>query len=145
VRTWNFILPPPRPRRRPRSPTAERATAAAAAAAAAAKRAQADPRGGLKGVSPSLLHALDVDPRSIMRRRSSLVVDDLPPEVRAAVRHRLEDASVVSEDDELEPNGVHRGGAEEEKKAPGSPVAAAKKPAQFKEPDPNSLLDSFGF
>jgi hypothetical protein len=96
-------------------------------------------------VSPSLLHALDVDPRSIMRRRSSLVVDDLPPEVRAAVAAHLESSSVIGEDDGhavAEANGVH---AAQDKKAPESPVDARRKPTQFQEPDPNSLLDAFGF
>ncbi|HEY2592910.1 MAG TPA: hypothetical protein VGK33_03300 [Chloroflexota bacterium] len=96
-------------------------------------------------MSPSLLHAFDVDPRSIMRRRSSLAVDDLPPEVRAAVAAHLESSSVISEDDAhavAEPNGVH---VAEERKAPESPVEARKKPTQFQEPDPNSLLDAFGF
>jgi hypothetical protein len=119
VRTWNFILPPPQPpaqRGAPASPT--------------------DARAGLKGVSPSLLHAFDVDPRSIMRRRSSLVVDDLPPEMRAALQHRLEDSSVISEDEgHAEPNGVNVGALAEEKRMP----------TQFQEPDPNSLLDAFGF
>jgi hypothetical protein len=84
-----------------------------------------------------------------MRRRSSLVVDDLPPEIRAA-HARLEDHStaVISEEEDgaIGPNGVNGGGgAAEEKKAPESPVEAKKKPTQFQEPTANSLLDSFGF
>jgi hypothetical protein len=148
VRTWNFILPPPQPPR-PRAPST---------AASLAEQMKSG-GGGLRGVSPSLLRALDEDPRSIMRRRSSLVVDDLPPEARAALRHRLED-SIVTEDGEREedegedeegeePNGVRRGGAVGGVDAPKSPVAAAKKPPpaapQYQEPDADSLLDSFGF
>lgn len=82
----------------------------------------------------------EFDPRKLLRRRSSLVVADLPSPT--ATRHTLENS--ISEDAE----------ANEGKEAPEQRAQNAAKPAgegkkrqptQFSEPDASSLLDSFGF
>lgn len=68
-----------------------------------------------------------VDPRQMLRRRSSLVVADLP----------LSPSKVPSE---MRSGGAGAGG--------GTAAAAAGKkppPSVFEEPSSNSLLDSFGF
>jgi rabconnectin-3a len=93
-----------------------------------------------------LLQAFDIDPRRILRRRSSLVVDDLPADFK---RHSLADDAGITEEPETT-NGVNGKSKETEKKQqnekmPLSPTAEKKKPTQFEEPDANSLLDSFGF
>jgi hypothetical protein len=95
---------------------------------------------------PSALDGFDINPRRLLRRRSSLVVADLP--LSQSIEHHkkstfTDGSSIVEETGEAdgvaETNGLHNGdGAEEKKK---------KKPAptQFVEPSANSLLDSFGF
>ncbi len=93
--------------------------------------------------SPQLV-AFDPDPRRLLRRRSSLVVDDLTVDFK---RHSLTDEPSIVEDEETERfhlNGEkptrkdkkNRGEEKEKKKPP---------PTMFHEPDANSLLDSFGF
>ena len=62
--------------------------------------------------------------RSMVRRRSSLVVEDLPEQLRE-MRERKEG------------EGRRSRSPEEKKKK--------KKPTQFVEPEASSLLDSFGF
>jgi hypothetical protein len=88
-----------------------------------------------------MLSAFDVDPRLVLRRRSSLVVDDLPPDFK---RHSITDEPSISE--EVESNGVngHDKQADEKRKQP-KQEEKKKKPTQFQEPDANSLLDAFGF
>ena len=72
------------------------------------------PRGGaLPGLGG------EIDPLKLLRRRSSLVVADLPPPMVPAL-----------------------GNASGEQKHGGRPQAT---PTVFEEPDANSLLDSFGF
>jgi hypothetical protein len=84
----------------------------------------------------------------LLRRRSSLVVDDLALDF---MRHSLTDEPSIVEDKEAE---ALNGG--EEKKSNGTKAPESKKkpspdekkkapPTMFHEPDANSLLDSFGF
>jgi hypothetical protein len=75
----------------------------------------------------------------VLRRRSSLVIDDLPAD--DIHKHMQHEEPSISE--EMETNGVNGTDKpdgdldkKEEKKPP---------PTQFKEPDANSLLDAFGF
>lgn len=127
VRTWEFLTPPSPP------PPASN------------KRSQAvgSPRNiPLRSPhsfeAPSALDGFDIDPRKILRRRSSLVVADLP-----ATGHRRTSFGHDSAIQEEEKNGVDGSDGtngfktEQKKKRP--------PPTQFKEPDANSLLDSFGF
>ncbi|KAF2674851.1 WD repeat protein-like protein [Microthyrium microscopicum] len=87
-----------------------------------------------------MLSAFDMDPRLVLRRRSSLVVDDLPQELK---RHSITDEPTI--DEEVESNGMngHDKKSTEKEKAPKQ--EEKKKPTQFQEPDANSLLDAFGF
>lgn len=80
------------------------------------------------------------DPRKLLRRRSSLVVADLPqPEkLRTNGLESIEadtEANSNEENSEAEPAGTSNNHTKDEE----------KKPASFREPDPNSLLDAFGF
>ncbi|KAF2091359.1 hypothetical protein K490DRAFT_31122 [Saccharata proteae CBS 121410] len=90
----------------------------------------------------------DLDPRKLLRRRSSLVVQDLPDGGQVpsmldgfgdlslgGAGSGIEDG-VANGNGNGDANGVKKIGEEEKKKPP---------PTQFKEPDANSLLDSFGF
>jgi hypothetical protein len=88
--------------------------------------------GGIDALGPGF------DPRTLLRRRSSLVVADLPSHPH--VRNLLQQAE----------GGVEESGSEEEddsslrnervKEAPKKQAAT-----QFREPDASSLLDSFGY
>lgn len=99
---------------------------------------------GFTGRQPPspMLTAFDVDPRQLLRRRSSLVVDDLVPDFK---RHSLTDGPAISE--EGESNGVngHSKPKDDDKTRKLSKEEEKKKPTQFQEPDANSLLDAFGF
>lgn len=77
----------------------------------------------------SSLASLDFDPRKLLRRRSSLVVADLPPVERDRMRNLLHDMDGVKEET-----------GNEEKKPEKKEL-----PTVFKEPEANSLLDAFGF
>lgn len=89
----------------------------------------------------------DFDPRKLLRRRSSLVIADLPTREHVAnslavSKDTLEEASSEEEyeqkdEKEKAPGGKPDEGKPEEKKKP--------LPTQFNEPDANSLLDAFGF
>ena len=70
--------------------------------------------------------SVNLDPRKLLRRRSSLVVDD--------IQHALE-GSDVSQGQGTKSDGPHKA-TEGAKKPP---------PTVFEEPTANSLLDSFGF
>ena len=87
----------------------------------------------------------DFDPRKLLRRRSSLVVADLPTRehlTQALKSSRIEESESEEGSDEEDAKQktadgkMDNGGKEEKKKPP---------PTQFKEPDANSLLDAFGF
>lgn len=106
----------------------------------------------------------DIDPRKLLRRRSSLVVQDLPHRP-LAVRSALDgfvdgdegerDGEVVVDGEEKR-NGVNRSGGRGKENGGGGGFGVdgageveqqqkKKPPTQFHEPDANSLLDSFGF
>lgn len=83
----------------------------------------------------------DFDPRKLLRRRSSLVVADLPTREHlsnalAAEKGSLAEASSESEEEKEKAEKK----TEEKKTEPKKPP-----PTQFQEPDSNSLLDAFGF
>lgn len=145
VRSWEFLLtPPPKivPGRPPLSPSMPRHSF--------------QPNGPNQGSSD-----FDFDPRKLLRRRSSLVVADLP--TREHVKNLLaqEDGAVVEEksedeEDEKDEDGDKEDGSDaeeeeeeeeesEEEEEPAKPAPKKPPPTQFQEPDANSLLDAFGF
>ncbi|KAJ8115517.1 hypothetical protein OPT61_g2840 [Boeremia exigua] len=98
----------------------------------------------------------DFDPRKLLRRRSSLVVADLP--TREHIKNVLarDDGPVAEEgsDEEGDDDGGdgEESGEEEdedeeesEEEEPVKPAPKKPPPTQFHEPDANSLLDAFGF
>jgi hypothetical protein len=99
---------------------------------------------------PSALQGFDIDPRKILRRRSSLVVADLPP-----IQHKRPSlldaysAEGIMEEGKAAVNGAVNGTSDEENRLTDEEKKAREKkkppPTQFQEPDANSLLDSFGF
>lgn len=123
VKTWEFLIPPSHP---PSSTTASSRVAEGGPVRS--------PSYHLQG-APSALDGYDIDPRKVLRRRSSLVVADLPvlTHVNGDGHEKAIDES-GDESDEEERDGKEEGVAK--RKPP---------PTQFKEPDANSLLDSFGF
>lgn len=130
VKTWEFLLPPPlkvTPGRPPLSPMMARESFHA------------------NGPNQSALD-FDFDPRKLLRRRSSLVVADLP--TREHIKNDLAESKGTldeaeheeSDEDEVEANDD---GAEKEENK-GEPKKKPP-PTQFQEPDASSLLDAFGF
>jgi hypothetical protein len=142
VKSWEFLLsPPPKtiPGRPPLSPLMPRSSFQA--------------NGPNQGASD-----FEFDPRKLLRRRSSLVVADLP--TRESVRNEVQHDGAVAEDEEEneedeeeeEEDGEEEGSEEEdeeeeesEEEGPAKPVPKKPPPTQFQEPDANSLLDAFGF
>lgn len=127
VKTWEFLLPPPAstktmPGRPPLSPMM--------------------PRESFHANGPNQAGTdFDFDPRKLLRRRSSLVVADLPLREHikndlAESKGTLREADSGEEDDEGNAGEEKKAKPEEKKKPP---------PTQFNEPDANSLLDAFGF
>lgn len=105
---------------------------------------------GLKSPT-SPVATYDIDPRKLLKRRSSLVVADLPAEERGvpSALDGFMDGSAV-ETNEAKANGDKKEDKGEDDKDQvkenGSPTDKKKPPpTQFQEPDANSLLDSFGF
>ena len=133
VRSWEFLLtPPPKaiPGRPPLSPSL--------------------PRSSFQANGPNQAsNEFAFDPRKLLRRRSSLVVADLP--VRETVRSALEEYDGTVEEDEED--GEEEGEESEEEEQEESdeeeeqhkPAPKKPPPTQFQEPDANSLLDAFGF
>jgi hypothetical protein len=138
VRTWEFLIPPPQ------------------------KFVLSHPVFSTKDDAAHQVEGAleaDFDPRKMLRRRSSLVVADLP--VRELVSNTLaaQDGTVEEESEDEEDDsheGKPKGKKEEEKEkldeekngAKASDEVKKKKkppPTQFNEPDANSLLDAFGF
>jgi hypothetical protein len=133
VKTWEFLLPPPAKQAPLHSPLIQRSSF------------------GANG---------EFDPRNLLRRRSSLVVDDLPvreyqgvhnefAEGRGTVEEEVsEEGSEEGGDDEGEEGEVNAEkdkGDNREKRKEEEPKKKPPPPTQFKEPDANSLLDAFGF
>lgn len=127
VRSWEFLAMPSAPAPQPLSPLPDRSKF---------------PSHSLGGQAPpsNILDSMDIDPRKMLRRRSSLVVADLPSptDVRRALQQAGPDEQ--GEDAEKGEKDGNKGQAEEKKEEKKKPP-----PTQFKEPDANSLLDSFGF
>jgi hypothetical protein len=94
---------------------------------------------------PSALQGFEIDPRKVLRRRSSLVVADLPlNEFKRLSVSGHEDPDIKEEEEEGETNGdeVKMNGFGEKKDSKKKEKPA---PTQFTEPDASSLLDAFGF
>ncbi|KAF2136963.1 uncharacterized protein K452DRAFT_322103 [Aplosporella prunicola CBS 121167] len=98
----------------------------------------------------------DIDPRKLLKRRSSLVVADLHPEQQHSVKSMLD--GFAEENGGVVSNGVGGGEGKVDKEKGGEVDGKAEEkekakkeekkkppPTQFKEPDANSLLDAFGF
>ena len=85
-----------------------------------------------------------VDPRTVLKRRASLVVDDMSGGV---VRNMLEDMKMktTTAATVVENGGTLLGLAEADEKVNKAGTSTKSQPTVFHEPDPNSLLDSFGF
>ncbi|KAF2403852.1 hypothetical protein EJ06DRAFT_488764 [Trichodelitschia bisporula] len=127
VHKWEFLTPP-EPRQAPRaSPTRTTFN----------KKALETPVA--HGQNPDALRGFDIDPRKILRRRSSLVIADLPQDFR---RHGTAHEETVQE----ETNGLNgMKDGNEDIKEDKKKEKEKKQPTQFAEPDANSLLDAFGF
>jgi hypothetical protein len=122
VQTWEFLHPTPQqlfPSQRPLTP--------------------AVPGSPLLPKTPSAKSAdFDFDPRKLLRRRSSLVIDDLS--TREKIKEMMASGNVQDGVAEVKA-AIEKGKAKEEKKEPEKKPS----PTQFQEPDANSLLDAFGF
>ncbi|KAF2874374.1 RAVE protein 1 C terminal-domain-containing protein [Massariosphaeria phaeospora] len=122
VKTWEFLAPPPiKVTHQPLSPAIPRDSFYAHSSHQSATD-------------------FDFDPRKLLRRRSSLVVADMParghvPRMLTESQSSLAEESSGGEDVQVEKKEVNK--KEEGKKKP--------PPTQFKEPEANSLLDAFGF
>ncbi|KAF2635435.1 hypothetical protein P280DRAFT_473836 [Massarina eburnea CBS 473.64] len=141
VKTWEFLATPP-PLPQPSSTKASTQTLPL--------------RQPLSPHTTSFHHSAtdyDFDPRKLLRRRSSLIVADVPvrEHLVAGGEGRLVEVDVESEGDDKE--GKKEGEEKEvdgkgEGKKEGKKEEGEKKkppPTQFNEPDANSLLDAFGF
>ena len=88
-----------------------------------------------------ILHSFNLNPHLVLRRRSSLVIDDLPlSDIRRNSHTEEGHESTILE----ESNGLNGSGNVAEKVLEKT-AKEKKQPTQFQEPDSNSLLDSFGF
>jgi len=135
VKTWEFLLPPP--------PT--KATSGRPPLSPSMPRQSYQSQGRNQSATD-----FDFDPRKLLRRRSSLVIADLP--VREHAHNDLAESKGTLE--EGRESGEEDGEEEEEqedekdKKNDEKTKEESKKkppPTQFNEPDANSLLDAFGF
>ncbi|USP81648.1 hypothetical protein yc1106_08922 [Curvularia clavata] len=120
VKTWEFLLPPP--------PTKTSTPAERVASLNATMPKESSQTHGRN----SSAEDFDFDPRKLLRRRSSMVVADLP--IREFKKGEDKEALKEERDDEEEKE------EKEEEKPKKKPP-----PTQFNEPDANSLLDAFGF
>jgi len=124
VKTWEFLLPPP--------PSIKAAPGHVAPLSPTMPRESVNGQGRNQAATD-----FDFDPRKLLRRRSSLVVADLPTRdrTRADGDNALEEHKEAEEEKEGSEKEVEK--KEEKKKKP--------PPTQFNEPDAKSLLDAFGF
>jgi hypothetical protein len=130
VKTWEFLTPPPAKSsvREPLSPAFPRSSSHA-------NQNEKD---------------FDFDPRKLLRRRSSLVVADLPTREhpsKALANDKDGLAEVSSESDESgeEEDGKAMDGETDGKKDNEGEKKKKPPPTQFQEPESSSLLDAFGF
>ncbi|KAF1845268.1 uncharacterized protein K460DRAFT_286617 [Cucurbitaria berberidis CBS 394.84] len=133
VKTWEFLLPPPPTKALPGHPPLSPMMPRESFHAHGPRQSATD---------------FDFDPRKLLRRRSSLVVADLP--VREHIKNELaESKGTLEEEEEDEEGSGEEDGVETakegEQKKPGMIEKKKPPPTQFKEPDANSLLDAFGF
>ena len=139
VRSWEFLLPPPT--------TTTTTSMMKGGGSGRPPLSPEMPRQSFTSQGTNLNSAtdFDFDPRKLLRRRSSLVVADLPvrehahndlAESKGTLEESKESEEEGNEEDEEE-NKIEEKHKEEPKKKP--------PPTQFNEPDANSLLDAFGF
>ncbi|KAF2229701.1 WD repeat protein-like protein [Viridothelium virens] len=134
VRNWEFLPPPPTSTSTstvlPTSPASLDGTSTTTSTTTAKVTSPVRTR-----PPPSALNGnfdiKDIDPRKMLRRRSSLVVADLPSPIRAGFASAEQKEAVVEE--------------ERQQKQVKQAAAPPPTPKTFQEPDANSLLDSFGF
>jgi hypothetical protein len=144
VRSWEFLI------QQPSQPKPSKAPIAAQPSIAEVVFREKDP--GPKSPTyfnqpPSALDGFDIDPRRLLRRRSSLVVADLPlsPTIEHHKKISLTGGSAIAEEKE-DINGSQTHGVEKDEEDKRQDDKKKKPPpTQFIEPDANSLLDSFGF
>ena len=151
VRTWEFLRTPPPVKRAPSI-----SSVASSVPSLHKPQLHSPTFGGPFGTAQQqqphspMLQAFDIDPRKILRRRSSLVVADLP--VGEFKRHSWTGhGDSISEEKRpsngLSPDGTDKAKAEAKTdgSSKGAKMSEKRAPTQFQEPDANSLLDSFGF
>ncbi|KAF2458784.1 RAVE protein 1 C terminal-domain-containing protein [Lineolata rhizophorae] len=129
VRTWEFLASwQPRP-----------------SAHAPANGSPLSPR--YPGATTADLRALNIDPRRLLRRRSSLVIADLPSPLQNVSMSQLSLRNGIEEEEAVSDGDSGDGGVRGTRPAPtaNGTKEEKKKPTMISEPDPNSLLDSFGF
>jgi hypothetical protein len=142
VRSWEFLLqtlPPPLPK----TPALKTSTPMEFSFRGKAEMEPKSP--GYFSQPPSALDSFDINPRKLLRRRSSLVVADLPlsPTLEHHHKSHVADPNAIAEEPK-EVNGAN--GVDFDKKDEDEKKEKKKPPpTQFVEPDSNSLLDSFGF
>jgi hypothetical protein len=122
VKTWEFLAPAPTSlglRKGPLSPSIE----------------------GKPSTAHQSMTDFDFDPRKLLRRRSSLVVADLP--TREHVSNSITDKAGGTVEEDGEETDEEEVNKKVEEKKP--EVKKKPPPTQFTEPDAGSLLDAFGF
>jgi hypothetical protein len=143
VRSWEFMiqqpqLPPPKPQAARQPLIAE----------VALRGKDTGPKSPMYyNQPPSALDAFDIDPRRLLRRRSSLVVADLPlsPSIEHHKRSAFTDGIAIEEEPKEADSTETNGAKEEEDDRRGDDKKKKQPPTQFVEPDSSSLLDAFGF
>lgn len=132
VKTWEFLTPPPpsskiAPGRPPLSPMMPRQSFQAS------------------GRNQSATD-FEFDPRKLLRRRSSLVVADLPvrESVRSDAAAHLDGVESGESEDSEGGEDDNKEGEEEKTKEKEEPKKKPP-PTQFQEPEASDLLDAFGF
>jgi hypothetical protein len=127
VKKWEFLTPPPTkiaPGRPPLSP--------------------AIPRESFH-VPRSNATDLEFDPRKLLRRRSSLVVDDLPAREHIKDDYTATKGTLEEDDEEGSEEDGEDGKVERNKNREQDEPKKKPPPTKFHEPDASSLLDAFGF
>ncbi|KAI9690129.1 MAG: regulator of (H+)-ATPase in vacuolar membrane [Bathelium mastoideum] len=130
VRNWEFLPPPPAASAPAPSDSLSSLPLSPASPLDGTAKMMGPPSPVRSRAPPSALNGYDlkdIDPRKMLRRRSSLVVADLPSPIRTGFTNGEQSSS----------NRTEKG--EEQTQSKGPP------PKAFQEPDANSLLDSFGF
>ncbi|KAF2003615.1 hypothetical protein P154DRAFT_617532 [Amniculicola lignicola CBS 123094] len=130
VKTWEFLTPPPT-----RFLTSNKAPLSPAI-----------PHANFQPFDPTQASTnFDFDPRKLLRRRSSLVVADLPTREHVTNILATQKGGVKEVDEETDSEDEVGGKNDGAKEKEGNGEKKKPPPTQFKEPDANSLLDAFGF